>query len=275
MSRDLNAIVFAVALDSHNPQILYAGTESGGVFKSVDGGQSWFEINNGLPLYSAILVLTPDPTSSGRMYAATDRGVYKTVDGGTTWREMNSGLTKRVAFALVVDPQSPNVLYVGVDGGGVYKSTDGAATWEEMNQGLTNLRVFALAIDPRSSDGIYAGTIGSGVYRLRRVVTTDITNSTVEELSTGYVLRQNSPNPFNTETRVRYQLPEDVDMELALYTLTGYRVRTLRKGNHKAGHHSIVWDGKDEVGREMGSGMYVMRLWTKDVAITRKVVLIR
>jgi hypothetical protein len=180
-----------------------------------------------------------------------------------------------VAFALVVDPRSPNVLYVGVDGGGVYKSTDGAATWEEMNRGLTNLRVFALAINPQSSDGVYAGTIGDGVYRLRRVTPTDVTDPLVGSPPTQYALYQNSPNPFNAETLLRYHLPKDGEASLALYTLTGRRVRTLRSGSHTIGHYSIMWDGKDEAGREMGSGVYVMRLWTKDGVITRKVVLIR
>jgi hypothetical protein len=76
-----------------------------------------------------------------------------------------------------------------------------------------------------------------------------------------YALLQNYPNPFNPETRIYYQLPEMSKVDLEIYDLAGRRICTLEKGRRlSAGIYSVVWDGKNESGLEVASGIYIYRL---------------
>ena len=88
-------------------------------------------------------------------------------------------------------------------------------------------------------------------------------------------LAQNYPNPFNPETRIDYQLAEDGFVELAVYNVLGQRVRTLEAGDHVAGTYSLLWDGRDDVGLDVASGVYFYRLETGNFTSTKRMILMR
>ncbi len=95
-----------------------------------------------------------------------------------------------------------------------------------------------------------------------------------------YALSQNFPNPFNPQTMIQYQLPEANHITLKIYNLFGQEVRTLVAGQRKAGYHTEIWDGRDDFGRRVASGMYFYRLSAEPNAtqpngfqFTRKMVL--
>ncbi|MBN1540706.1 T9SS type A sorting domain-containing protein, partial [candidate division KSB1 bacterium] len=69
-------------------------------------------------------------------------------------------------------------------------------------------------------------------------------------------LLQNYPNPFNPETTLRYQITSAQKVDIAIYNLSGRRVRTLVQGDVSAGYHSVVWDGRDHDGQTVPSGIY-------------------
>jgi len=113
-----------------------------------------------------------------------------------------------------------------------------------------------------SNESAYSSEVGTNSYfvpeRSPSPVLTD--GRQVEALPTQIALRENYPNPFNPETTIRFELPEAAQVSLAVYNLFGQEVRTLVFGNKKAGYHSVEWDGRDERGREMPSGLYLYRL---------------
>ncbi|MCD6336271.1 MAG: T9SS type A sorting domain-containing protein, partial [Candidatus Latescibacteria bacterium] len=88
-------------------------------------------------------------------------------------------------------------------------------------------------------------------------------------------LFQNFPNPFNPTTEIRYQLPESSEIQLRVYNLLGQEVRRLVDGRVKAGTHSALWDSRDSLGREVGSGVYLVRMEAGDFVEVRKMALIR
>ena len=94
-------------------------------------------------------------------------------------------------------------------------------------------------------------------------------------LPQSFSLSQNCPNPFNPETAIRYDLPVEAKVSLFVYDIGGQRVRLLVDEEKEAGRHTVVWDGKDEAGREVASGIYLYRLRTDGFACTRKMALIR
>jgi len=88
-------------------------------------------------------------------------------------------------------------------------------------------------------------------------------------------LRQNRPNPFNPETVIEYTLPESAVVELGIYDVSGRLVRRLIFEAHmEAGAHAALWDGQDDAGQAVGSGVYLCRLETDGVVLTGKMLLI-
>ncbi|MCI0494766.1 Ig-like domain-containing protein [candidate division KSB1 bacterium] len=74
------------------------------------------------------------------------------------------------------------------------------------------------------------------------------------------LLYQNNPNPFNAGTEIQFLLPQNVYVELSIYNMMGQTVRTLTQGYRNAGHHVLHWDGKNEAGLSLPSGVYFSRL---------------
>lgn len=88
-------------------------------------------------------------------------------------------------------------------------------------------------------------------------------------------LLQNYPNPFNPETTIEYQLPQAGRVSLKIYDMMGREVRALVQGEQPAGYHRVQWDGRDEGGRKLNSGVYLYRIQAGSFVQTRKVVLLK
>jgi PKD repeat protein len=92
---------------------------------------------------------------------------------------------------------------------------------------------------------------------------------------TQYCLSQNFPNPFNPQTTIQYQLPKSEQVNLLIFDIRGALVRNLVDGKKEAGYHQVLWDGKDENGRSVSSGMYFVRIQAGRFIQRRKMLLIR
>jgi hypothetical protein len=89
------------------------------------------------------------------------------------------------------------------------------------------------------------------------------------------VLRPNFPNPFNPGTVIEYTLASPAHVQLEIFDVLGRRVRTLVSTTQLPGSHREVWDGRDDAGASLGSGLYLYRLRAGDETRTRKMLLIR
>jgi hypothetical protein len=90
--------------------------------------------------------------------------------------------------------------------------------------------------------------------------TTAVDDREAGELPTRFALKQNHPNPFNPQTTIAYTLDRSQDITLTVYTINGRLVRVLEVGYMQAGSHQVVWDGRDDNGTQVGSGVYIYRL---------------
>jgi hypothetical protein len=91
----------------------------------------------------------------------------------------------------------------------------------------------------------------------------------------GFQLAQNHPNPFNPETRISFNLPARAKVSLTVYNVLGQNVRTLLNTDLPAGGHKVTWDGKDDKGTSVVSGVYFYRLLAGDEKSTKKMILMK
>ena len=96
-----------------------------------------------------------------------------------------------------------------------------------------------------------------------------------EGIPTEFALHENYPNPFNPTTTLRFDLPEISDITLTIYNMLGQKVRTFNYQNTSAGYHSVTWDATNDYGEQVGAGVYLYQLQTKDFVKTRKMVLLK
>ncbi len=97
----------------------------------------------------------------------------------------------------------------------------------------------------------------------------------LKEAPAAFSLAQNYPNPFNPTTKIQFTLAKSGFVTLQIYDILGRKVRTLTSQHLSAGYKSTVWDGKNEQGKEVSSGIYLYRLTTEDFTETKRMVLLK
>ncbi len=85
----------------------------------------------------------------------------------------------------------------------------------------------------------------------------------------------NYPNPFNPVTTIRFSLPSEGMAELAIYGMNGQKIRELVSGRMEAGSRSVVWNGRDDDGRPVSSGVYIARLKMNGKVESRRMTLVK
>jgi len=159
--------VCALAVSPASVLVLYAGTQTAGVYKSVDAGKNWAPVTTGITdLNVRALVASPGPPET--LYAGTDGGgMFKSTDGGASWTAANTGIPAAAMRiqTLAVPATAPATIYAGTRGGGLFKSIDSGATWTAVNTGLADNDIRSIAIHPTVADTLYAGTMREGVFK--------------------------------------------------------------------------------------------------------------
>ncbi len=104
---------------------------------------------------------------------------------------------------------------------------------------------------------------------------TGIADSDVPANPSDFVLQQNYPNPFNPVTNIRFELPVQANVKLAVYNLLGQRIALLLNENKPAGAYTVQWDGKDAAGQPVSSGIYLIRLEAGDQVRIGRMVMVK
>ena len=251
-----STIVYAFAVLGTN---IFAGTSSGGVFRSTNNGTSWTEVNSGLT-NTSIQALTVLGTN---LFAGTyNGGVFLSTNNGTNWAAVNNGLTNNNVLSFAV---SGTNLFAGTRLS-VCVSTNNGTSWTDVSSGLTNPYIISLVV---SGTNIFAGTWGSGVWRRPLSEMTSI-NITSGELPGEFRLQQNYPNPFNPTTRIKFDIPKNTFVKLEIYNNLGQLVKTLFDGQTNAGYFETTFDGNG-----LSSGTYFYKLTSPDFSETKMMILLK
>ena len=125
--------------------------------------------------------------------------------------------------------------------------------WSAAAKTETPLQVIALL------DGLTGAALSSELcFRSDAIMVAEV--SGVDLLPTEFGLQQNYPNPFNPTTSIRFELPKAARMQLVVYNLRGQAIRTLVDEEKEAGYHDIAWDGRNQAGERVSSGLYMLRM---------------
>ena len=145
---------------------------------------------------------------------------------------------------------------------------------------LSDIQRLTFSADP--GDTLFLDATGGGPYPLESVklMTFDVWVGVDDPLPPGEVLgrlnlTQNRPNPFCPETRMAFTMPECGRAELRVYSVNGRLVRTLIDGPMTAGPRTVTWDGRDESGRAVSSGVYFCALAALGIEENMKMLLVR
>jgi hypothetical protein len=90
-----------------------------------------------------------------------------------------------------------------------------------------------------------------------------------------FVLFQNYPNPFNPATNIEFVLPKSGQVKIEIFNILGQKIRTLVDECLKPGHKLVDWDGKDDSGKEVSSGIYFYRIATDEFSEAKKMLLLK
>ncbi len=150
----------------------------------------------------------------------------------------------------------------------------------------SRLRVLIYSLDGASLEAGEISLFGIGGYGDATIISASISDAQGQmaevnlgrnagSLPQGFTLYQNYPNPFNPDTRIDFDLPQSSKTALAVFNVLGRKVRTLIDGQLPAGSHTVVWDGRQDDGNPVASGIYLYRLETQTGTLTRKMMLLK
>jgi len=168
-----------------------------------------------------------------------------------SFRTGNNSMTIRAA----VDGNLFRVLIYGEDGSSISAGINDIILINNDN------RLIIKEIEFSSADG-----------RLMKSLSGESSQSVVPS---GFILEQNYPNPFNPITEIGFSLPKMSKVNLTVYNVLGQEVITLIESSMPSGNHTVIWDGRNDLGSSVGSGIYFYRLKADDFEAKRKMILLK
>ena len=277
---------WSLEISHQDPEVMYISYATPvRAYRSDNGGLSWQELPFPYTGEDTAVFLALDPGNHDVLYAAVrGYGVMKSYNGGLQWSLMNDGLQEEnLSFNVItVNPHNPDEIFLGVadttasdgEGGLVFASVDAGESWVSLSEGLPPTgHVTALVIDPRTLR-ILAGIntpgehpLDSGIYRLGPPTTV---SGGLSLPTDSPLLFQNSPNPFNGETTIRFVVNSRTAVKITLHTVVGELVRILMQREMEAGEHKVLLNAAG-----LTTGVYFCTLEAAGQRTTRRMMLLR
>ena len=236
---------------------VYAGGE-GGIVRSFDGGTSWEPADGGMPAGHVYCLDAVQCGVPGRVFAGNSYDLYASTDSGGSWQPLPLG--HRCEHVAVHD-HTPAILAAHLSWGVgppdyVFLSYDGGASWTNSHfdwvaQDWSSLYALEVSTNDQS---VYGNTFDQ-IYSYQLDITAVPAPPAVRPAVSAW------PNPFNPRTTIAVDLGKEVLVSLRIYDLKGALVRRLLEmQRHPAGSYEIDWDGRDDAGCELASGVFMIRL---------------
>ncbi len=165
-----------------------------------------------------------------------------------------------------------DTMWVGTLKGLASFSDNNWYTYHMNNSGLSDENITCLTIDPTNSLK-YMGHWQGGISVYGESVN-DIP-SEPSPVPSRIALSQNYPNPFNATTRISFDLPRQCDVDFDVYNIMGQLVYSKTIEAMPVGQHSLIWNGRNNNGNNISSGVYLYKITTPQISETRKMILLK
>jgi len=236
------------------------------IFKTVDGGKTW-TLNN-FPSCAEIIKFYDEylGIAGDSKHYPERAGIFRTNDGGNTWVTIEQEIPGRISDIEFIPGDPSKVWMTTYDK--LYFSSDKGKTW---NVQLPNCIGFDMVFVNNKNGWILAR---SGVYHTTNGGLPPV-NSEVQEIPTRFDLFQNHPNPFNSITTLKFSIDKASHVRLKIYNAMGQEVNELFHKEFGPGNYIVQWDGKNNFGQPVSSGLYFAKLVSTNQSKLKKMLLIR
>ncbi len=266
------AKISSLAIAKGNSNLIYAGCTNGRLQKTTNAGLSWTNVSSGLPtLYITDVEISR--TNNSNVYVtfsgfSSSNKVFKTTNGGQNWVNISSNLPNIPVNCIFVNPYNELNLLIGTDLG-IFETTNGGTSWYKTSSALPNVAV--VDMDFRDNDNtLIAATHGRGMWKT--TITTGVENDNGKMVVDEFKLYQNFPNPFNSNTTIRYSIKRESLVEIKLFDLSGKEIATLLNEIKTPGEYSLKLDASDF---NLSSGVYLYQMKTGEFKFSRKLVYLK
>lgn len=149
-------------------------------------------------------------------------------------------------------------------------------TPQEISNSLYNKPISVFMNKINNSNALVSWVEVESSIKVQKVSTRDFTEADhIIENSKEELSASNYPNPFNPSTKISYTLKNNGQTELSIYNIKGQKVATLVNDEMSTGTHEVIWNGKDEQGKNVSSGLYFYRLESGTTSLTKKMILMK
>jgi len=289
----------ALALDSPNNKPHVIWSVSNEIRYSNKTGSNWsssIKISNtsGVSQYPSVLY-NPSTSKLGAVWHNNSTGnneIWYRERTGSSWGAFQNlsnssasstypfigGPINSAAVVLWVENVSGNneikYTWVGQSDTGLFATTTGSSLYPTFTFRVNGASTRVLGLWTEGSSSPYL--VEDGYKDFTPLLPKLVAEKDLPEiLPKEFALYQNHPNPFNPTTTIRYALPKSERMSLRIFSLLGQGIRTLVDEQKAAGDYEAVWDGRDNNGRFVSSGVYVYRLEAGNFSDTKKLVLLQ
>lgn len=230
--------ITSLAVSEIDPQVIYAGTDDGNVWNTLDGGENWQHLSDSLPNYwvTRVVIHPTEPTTayavfSGYRYGSNDGHIYRTTDHGLSWEDISGDLPDVPVNDLIIDIFTNNQLFLATDIG-VFSSFDEGISWTLIDEGLPNVPVTDLSLHVPTRT-LVAATYGRSLYKYEIPIPAAAdTPATSSEVVIG-------PNPTNGPLELKLDLSQAEQLRISIYSIEGRLITTVYEGKLSAGAHRI------------------------------------
>jgi len=267
----------ALAISPLDDQVIWAGSDDGVVsVTTTGGGAAWTDVSTTLP-DRWVTSLRCDPfdadavylTLSGFRWGESAAQVYRSGDLGASWQPIGAGLPDAPANDIIPDPVTPGTLWAATDVG-VYVTTNGGASWSMLGFDLPNVVVNHLAFDP-AQRRLFAGSYGRSVYTFD---VDEVTAAPGTEASAFGRALAPYPNPSADGTWIAWELARPGEVRVELFSVAGRKLWS-KSVVAAAGDGRLRWDGVNERGDRLPSGVYLARIRAEGRELGSRTVTLR
>ena len=248
---------------------VFLGTING-IYRSMDMGLSWDQVNDGL---NGVQVYSMTIDDQDHIYILTTQpglfdGYYRSMDNGSTWEALD--WVQDINYALDIVGVDDHIY--AINDQTIFVTIDEGQTWLELTDGLSEEETFNLGADLELTSSGYLYAAGRYVHRSSQPVfspTMDIKPINVPKIFS-FKLFPAYPNPFNPTTTIQFSVETHRNASLQIFDITGQLVETLVNGQIGSGFHEIKWDAGG-----FASGVYFVRLQNGNHLINQKLLLLK